>query len=137
MDYEDYRKAYFTDPPPAQKFDFIGLHGVALFFEEYESAVAYYSNVLGPPAYVEGKNTKAWLVGNVWLTLFPSGSGGPQNTEIHFLMRTSADAERLQQAFISAGGSGESPSDQLMFEPIRYCPLQDPFGTRKPSGRSS
>jgi hypothetical protein len=44
-------------------------------------------------------------------------------------MKTPAEAERLQAAFIKAGGSGEPPSDELMYEPIRFCAVQDPFGT--------
>ena len=129
MDYESYKKAYFVNPPPESKFNFIGLHGIALFFSDYDAAVAYYTDVLGPPAYVEGKFTKGWLIGNVWLTLFPSQSDNPQNAEIHFLVNTPEEADRLHEAFIKAGGKGEAPSDQLMYEPIRYCPVQDPFGT--------
>ena len=129
MDYESYKKAYFTAPQPELKFDFVGLHGVALYFNDYKAAVEYYTNVLGPPAYVEGKSTKGWRVGNIWLTLFPAESGNPQNAEIHFLMKTPEEAERLQRAFIESGGKGESPSDQLMYEPLRYCPVRDPFGT--------
>lgn len=128
MDYENYRKANFVNPPPKPKFEFIGLHGVALYFSNYEAAVAYYTKVLGPPAYVEGKFTRGWCVGNIWLTLFPTKSGNPQNAEIHFLVDTPEEADRLHQAFIDAGGIGEAPSDQLMYEPIRYCSVQDPFG---------
>jgi len=129
MDYESYRKAYFVEPAPKPKFDFIGLHGVALFINDYEAAVAYYSKVLGPPAYVEGKYTNGWRIGDIWLTLFPSKAGSPKNTEIHFLVNSPKEADRLHQAFIDAGGKGEPPSDQLMYEPIRYCSVQDPFGT--------
>lgn len=130
MDYESYKRAYFVDPQPKPKFNFLGLHGLALFFDNYEAAVAYYKSVLGPPSYIEGGNTQGWLLGNIWLTLFPSNAGNPQNMEIHFLMDTPLEAERLQRAFIDAGGNGEAPSDQMMYEPIRYCPVQDPFGTR-------
>ena len=129
MDYESYKKAYFTDPAPQPKYDFLGLHGVALYFSDYPAAVDYYTKVLGPPAYVEGDSTKGWQIGNIWLTLFPSKSGNPQNTEIHFLMKTPQEAERLQQAFIAAGGKGEPSSDQLMYEPLRFCSVKDPFGT--------
>lgn len=129
MDYEKYRKDYFVDPQPEPKFDFLGLHGVALYFSDYPAAVAYYTRVLGDPLYVEGKFTRGWRIGNTWLTLFPSKDGDPQNAEVHFLVSSPAEAERLQQAFIEAGGKGEEPSDQLMFEPIRYCYVQDPFGT--------
>ena len=44
-------------------------------------------------------------------------------------METPAEAERLQRAFIEAGGEGPAPTDQLMYEPIRSCPVRDPFGT--------
>jgi uncharacterized glyoxalase superfamily protein PhnB len=130
MDFESYKKAYFLDPEPKPRFDFLGLHGIALFFENYESAVAYYTQVLGPPGYVEGGSTKGWKIGNTWLTLFPSKSDSPQNTEIHILMNTPAEADKFHEALIRAGGTGEKPSDQLMYEPLRFCPVQDPFGTR-------
>ena len=44
-------------------------------------------------------------------------------------MKTSQEAERLQTAFIEAGGNVEPPSDQLMYEPVCFCPVVDPFGT--------
>ena len=129
MDYESYKKSYFVYPQPEPKFEFVGLHGIALFINDYEAAVAFYSEVLGPPGYVEGKFTNGWRIGDIWLTLFPSESDGPKNTEIHFLVNSPDEADRLHQAFIDAGGKGEEPSDQLMYEPIRYCSVQDPFGT--------
>lgn len=129
MDYESYKQAYFVNPAPKPKFDFVGLHGVALYFQEYEKAVAFYTQVFGPPAYIEGEFTKGWQIGNIWLTLFPSKEGNPQNAEIHFLVSTPQEVENLYQAFISAGATGEAPSNQLMYEPLRYCYLQDPFGT--------
>lgn len=129
MDYKSYKESYFANPEPDPKFDFIGFHGVALFFEEYGVAVAYYTSVLGPPVYVEGESTKGWRIGNTWLTLFLSKSGNPQNAELHFLVKTPEEANRLHGAFIKAGGKGDKPSDQLMYEPIRYCSVQDPFGT--------
>ena len=33
MDHESYKKACFTDPQPEPRFDFIGLHGMALYFD--------------------------------------------------------------------------------------------------------
>ncbi|HSG45068.1 MAG TPA: VOC family protein [Anaerolineales bacterium] len=129
MDHEEYKKAYFVDPAPEPKYDFVGLHGVALYFSDYASAVAYYTNVLGKPLYVEGEFTHGWRIGDIWLTLFPSQSGNPKNAEVHFLVSTPQEADRLQKAFIDAGGQGETPSDELMFEPIRFCSVKDPFGT--------
>lgn len=129
MDYQTYRKNYFCDPFPEQRFDFAGLHGVTLFFEAYGEAVAFYSAVLGRPAYEEGSFTKGWQIGSTWLTLLKGSSGAPQNIEIAIVMQSEAEAERLQAAFVDAGASGAPPSDQLMYVPIRACPVTDPFGT--------
>ena len=129
MDYEAYRKAYFVDPPPQPRFQFSGLHGAALYFNEYEKAVAYYTQVLGSPGYVEGKNTNAWQLGNIWITLFPAKSGSPQNAELIIQMETPAEVDRLRDAFVAAGASGDAAMDTLMFEPLRFASVQDPFGT--------
>ena len=129
MDYESYKNKYFISPPPESRFSFAGMYGTTLYFEQYQQAVMFYTDVLGPPAYVEGANTKGWRIGETWLTLLKGRSGSPDNVEIQILMQSADEAERLQRAFIEAGGSGPSPSDQLMYEPIRSCPVTDPFGT--------
>ncbi|MFQ5552254.1 MAG: VOC family protein [Thermoplasmata archaeon] len=129
MDFETYRKAYFTDPPPAQAFPFIGRFGVTLYFEDFEAAIAYYSEVLGPPGYVEGEGTRGWAIGSGWLTLLKGKAGNPSNVEITFEVESVEEAERLQLAFITKGGKGSDPSDELMYRPVRSCPATDPFGT--------
>ena len=129
MDFAAYQKAYFVDPQPEARFAFGGGWGITLFFEAYTAAVDYYSAVLGPPNYVEGEGTRGWRLGSGWLTLLQGQSGSPQNVEIPFVMATPEEAERLQAAFIAAGGTGDAPSDQLMYAPIRYCSVTDPFGT--------
>jgi hypothetical protein len=128
MDYKTYRQNFYTDPPPAPRYNFQGAMWVALFYEDYIPAVEYYTQILGPPAYVEGANTHGWRIGDGWLTLFPGKSGNPQNVEVNFVVATPAEADALHQAFITAGGTGESPSDELMYEPIRFCSVTDPFG---------
>ena len=50
MDYETYRSKYFVDPAPQPRYNFIGNFGVTLFYEDYEAALTYYTQVLGPPA---------------------------------------------------------------------------------------
>ena len=129
MDYESYRKSYFADPAPEPRFGFSGIYGATLFFEAYEEVVDFYGRVLGPPTYVEGDSTKGWRVGDTWLTLLRGAQGSPQNVEILFVMASPAEAEKLQAAFIDAGGVGDSPADTLMYEPVRACPVKDPFGT--------
>lgn len=129
MNYEEYRQAFFTDPMPAPRYRFNGAFGVTLYFEDYDAAIAYYEQALGPPAYVEGNGTRGWPIGPGWLTLLQGQSGSPRNVEVALKMDTPAEAERLQQAFIAAGGAGPAPSNQLMYEPVRSCPVRDPFGT--------
>ena len=129
MDYEAYRKAYFTDPTPEILYGFGKFFGFALFFEKYEEAAAFYSSVLGPPAYVEGEFTRGWQLGTVWLTILKSSSGRPKNTEIQLVMTSDEDAEKLRQAFLEAGGSAEEPEKVLMYEPLKVYSMSDPFGT--------
>jgi hypothetical protein len=129
MDFNTYRHAYFTDPAPDPRFDLEGVLGITLYFSEYGEAVEFYTTVLGPPAYVEGRGTRGWRLGGTWLTLLSGGDGAPSNVEIPIVTSTPAEAERLQKAFIDAGGTGPHPSDRLMYEPIRSCPVTDPFGT--------
>lgn len=128
MDFDSYREAFFAVPQPPQRY-LGGLHGLTLFFERYQEAIAYYQEVLGPPNYSEGDDTRGWSVGGTWLTLLKGESGAPRNVEVLFLMASPVEAERLQAAFVAAGGDGAEPSDQLMYEPVRYCPVRDPFGT--------
>lgn len=123
------REQFFADPQPQPRFAFAGLHGSTLYFADYAKAIAYYEQVLGPPAYLEGAGTRGWRLGDTWLTLLAGGTGAPRNVEIMIAMRNPAEAERLHAAFIAAGGVGAAPSDQLMYEPVRYCALRDPFGT--------
>lgn len=129
MDYEAYRRKNFVDPQPEPRFEYLGLYGVSLFFSDFEAAVDYYTSVLGPPAYVEGQGTRGWRIGNTWLTLLKWMKENPRNIEFNIVMESPQEAERLQAAFIEAGGSGDPPSDQLMYEPVRFCPVVDPFGT--------
>lgn len=56
-------------------------------------------------------------------------SGEPRDVEITFQVETPAGAEELPAALAEAGGEGEQPSDELMYVPIRSCPVRDPFDT--------
>ena len=130
MDFDSYRKAYFTDPAPEPRFRFRDSFGATLYFEDFEAAIAFYESVLGPPGYAEGEGTRGWPIGTGWLTLLRGKQGNPRNVEITFELETVEKAEALQSAFIAAGAKGLAPSDQLMYRPIRSCPVIDPFGTQ-------
>jgi len=128
MDFDAYHMAYFVQPAPQPRFRFTGAFGASVFYEDFAAAIAFYERVLGPPAYVEGAGTRSWQISSGWLTLLQGEHGNPQNVEITFELETPAQAEALQKAFIAAGASGAEPSDQLMYRPVRYCPVTDPFG---------
>jgi hypothetical protein len=61
--------------------------------------------------------------------LLKGSDGNPQNVEVMIVMQTPAEVERLKDALVEAGGTGDAPSDQLMYEPVRSCSVRDPFGT--------
>lgn len=128
MDYEEYKEKYFVDPQPESRFKFAGILGTALFYQDYQAALDFYSKVFGPPAYIEGKNTRSWILGDTWLTLFPSKDGNPRNIEVPFHVETEEEVDRLYKAFVDSGAIGDPPINTLMGEPVRMCVLTDPFG---------
>ena len=128
MDFDAYRNAFFVQPPPKQRFGFRSSFGATVYFEDYEEAIAFYERVLGPAAYVEGDGTRGWPVGDGWLTLLKGDRGNPQNVEITLELESAEEAEALQARFISSGATGQAPSDQMMYRPVRSCPVVDPFG---------
>jgi len=128
LDFETYKKNYYVDPQPEPRFHFAGAWGATLYYEDYQKALAFYREVLGPPAYIEGENTHGWRIGETWLTLFPSKKGNPQNLEVPFFVETPEEVTRLYEALIAAGAQGEPPGDTLMYRPVRTAFLTDPFG---------
>ena len=128
MDYNTYRNQYFVNPPPEQRYAFTGNFGAALYYEDFQQAVDFYSLVLGPPAYAEGDGTRSWRIGDGWLTLLHGKHGNPRGVEIIFEMKSVLEAEKLHRDFIAAGGKGQNPTDEFMHVPVRFCPVTDPFG---------
>jgi uncharacterized glyoxalase superfamily protein PhnB len=68
--------------------------------------------------------------------------GNPRNTEFAIQLATPDEVDRLYGALITAGATFcRAPSDTRMYEPMRYCCVDDPFGVRIdvycPAGRSS
>ena len=128
MDFNTYREKFFVTPAPDQHFHFKSAFGITLYFEDYQAAISFYEEVLGPPLYVQGEGTRGWPIGNGWLTLLKGGDGNPQNVEITLELATVEQAEALQAAFVTSGANGQAPSGQLMYRPVRCCPVVDPFG---------
>lgn len=128
MDFNEYRAKYFTDPAPEQRFEFQGIRGAAVYYQDYQAALAYFEQVFGRPGYVEGEFTHGWLLGDTWLTVFPAETGAPSNVEVLLYMKDAAEVDRLHAAMIAAGGEGEPPVDTLMYAPVRIGMVKDPFG---------
>lgn len=121
-------KGIFLNPQPEPRFKYTGSFGITLYYQDFEAAVAFYTQVLGPVGYQEGDSTRGWNIGQGWLTLLRGNQGNPKNVETTFELDTVQQAEALQQAFIAAGAQGEEPSEQLMYMPVRIYPVTDPFG---------
>jgi len=130
MDFDEYRRNYFAHPAPTPPFEVAGLRGVTLYVREFERAVAFYEKVLGPAAYVEGGNTRGWRLGDGWLTLLRDRLADSRYVEVTLRTPTSAEADRLREAFMAAGGNATEPTDTIHYEPVRLSHVTDPFGTR-------
>jgi uncharacterized glyoxalase superfamily protein PhnB len=129
MDFETYRKAYYTAPQPEPRFDFGGgIRGAVLYYEDYPGALDFYTRVFGPPNYKEGETTHGWRLGESWLTLFPSKAGSPANIEVPFYLPSRESVDALYAALIEAGAQGEPPSENLMYRPVYIALVTDPFG---------
>jgi hypothetical protein len=125
---DENRDKYNAGPEPKNRFGFRGTFNSTLYYEDFKGAVAFFQHVLGPPVYVEGEGTRAWRIGEGWLTILKGTDGNPKNTELTLELNTPAEAEQLQVQMIEAGACGDPPTNQIMFVPVRYCPVKDPFG---------
>lgn len=128
MNYEEYRRKYFVDPAPQERFDAEGILGATLYYQDYQAALDFIRQIFGDPVYVEGENTHGWRIGRSWLSVFPAKEGGPSNTEIPIYLQSAEEVDRLYKAFLDAGATGEEPQNTLMYEPVRMAIVTDPFG---------
>ena len=115
--------------------EIVGLNYVSLYIKDFEKAIEYYSQIFGPPTYVEGK-TYGWPMGSTWLTLFPSKFSSNKNTnpcnpEFAIQVNTPKAVDKLYKKFLAAGAQSYSSSDDNeMYEPMKYVCIDDPFGVR-------
>lgn len=128
MDYEEYRRKYFIDPPPQERYEAQGILGATLYYQDYQAALDFVRQVFGNPVYVEGEFTHGWRIGRSWLTVFPAKKGIPTNVDIPLYLQSAGEVDRLYAAFIEAGAIGEEPQNTLMYEPVRMAIVTDPFG---------
>ena len=113
-----------------------GLNYVSLYFKDYDKAVAYYTEVFGPPVYSEDDPLCGWRLGSTWLTLFQSKDGtnpggNPCNAEFAIQVESPERVDILHKAFLDAGATDRwTPEDTVMYEPMRFSAVDDPFGVR-------
>ena len=131
-----------TDPAPQNPQDkrpyrVINLNYVSLYLNTLSEAVTFYSRVFGPPESVDQKqDIFGWRMGSTWLTLLPSKAGlepdsNPRSTEFAVQVSAVVEVDHLYQALIAAGAKAcMPPADTVMYEPMRFCCVDDPFGVR-------
>ncbi len=107
----------------------------SFYLKDFEAAVAFYQGVFGPPA-TDDASIKGWKFGDTWLTLFPSKHGphpdsNPRGAEFAIQVSSKAEVDGLYERLLQAGAQEcMPPKDTHMYEPMRFCCVDDPFGVR-------
>ncbi len=128
MNFDEYRQKFYKRQPSEQDWAIEGQRGFSIHVSDYAEALAFYTQVLGNPHYIEGQDIHGWRLGDSWFTLFQSQSGGPTRSEISLHLQSNVEVDRLTRAFVEAGASGEPPAETLMYAPVYVAFLTDPFG---------
>lgn len=125
------------DEPEELPYHIVTLNYVSLYLHTLAEAVAFYTEVFGPPESVDtDQEIYGWRMGATWLTLLPSRDGtGPEHnpTNAEFAVQVSAaeEVDALYAALIEAGAQPlMPPADTKMYERMRYGCVDDPFGVR-------
>jgi uncharacterized glyoxalase superfamily protein PhnB len=120
----------------SETFQITGLHFPSFYFKDFDAAIAFYTRVFGPPENDEPR-IKGWRMGDTWLTFFPSEDlgtdpdGNPRNAEFAIQVAAPEQVDVLYQALIEAGAkSCMQPKNTRMYDSMRYCAVDDPFGIR-------
>jgi uncharacterized glyoxalase superfamily protein PhnB len=120
-----------------QSYQIVGLSYVSLYYKDLAEAVAFYTQVFGPPNSVDTpKAIYGWRMGSTWLTLLPSKAGtnpasNPSNSEFAIQVQSTGEVDQLYQALLAAGAQEcMAPADTCMYDPMRFACVDDPFGVR-------
>ncbi len=117
-------------------FKIVALRYPSFYLQEFERAVAFYTQVFGEPQTNE-ESIKGWFLGDTWLTLFPAvgmaavPGENPRNAEFAVQVEVPEQVDRLYAALLEAGAKAcMAPEDTEMYVPMRFCCVDDPFGIR-------
>ena len=121
----------------APLFQIVGLNYVSFYLETLDEAVAFYTKIFGPPEVEDEVGPLyGWKMGTTWLTFLPSKMGttkeqNPRNAEFAIQVAEPGEVDRLYDAFRAAGATKcMEPQDTEMYEPMRFCAVDDPFEIR-------
>ncbi len=113
-----------------------GLRFPSFYFKDFDKAIAFYTAIFGPPQY-DDPRIKGWKIGDTWLTFFPAEDmggdphGNPRNAEFAVQVAAPEQVDTLYNALIAAGATPcRAPEDTRMYDNMRYCCVDDPFGVR-------
>jgi len=121
----------------AGTFEIVSLNYVSIYVRDVSEALAFYSEVFGPPTYREDDGRiNGFKMGDTWLTVFSSDQGtepgkNPRNAEFAIQVATTGQVDNLHAALVAAGAVDIwKPEDTTMYEPMRFAAVDDPFGVR-------
>jgi catechol 2,3-dioxygenase-like lactoylglutathione lyase family enzyme len=107
----------------------------SFYFKDYDEATAFYTAVFGPPP-TDLPAIKGWKFGDTWLTFFPSSGGShpegnPKGCEFAIEVDSKEEVDELYAKLLKAGAKKcMEPEDTEMYDPMRFCCVDDPFGVR-------
>jgi uncharacterized glyoxalase superfamily protein PhnB len=119
-----------------QPFTIVSLKFPSFYLKDFDKAVAFYTKIFGlshnPEPRIQG-----WKLGDTWLTLFPAEDLGhdpdanPRNAEFAIQVAMPEQVDVLYHAFLDAGAKSlMPPEDTEMYDKMRFCAVDDPFGIR-------
>ena len=110
---------------------------MSIYVFEYEQAVGFYTRVFGPAHEVNNNGSHhGWRMGQTWLTVFPARGGlkkdrNPCNTEFAIQVSAPSEVDALHDLLIREGAINcMAPEDTEMYDKMRFCCVDDPFGVR-------
>ena len=126
-----------TSPGNPRPYHIIDLNYISLYIKDFQQAIAFYTQVFGKPEPIDEKErTYGWKMGATWLTVFDANiaglqDGNPANTEFAVQVSALEEVDALYQALVDAGAKPYMPpEDSRMYQPMRFCCVDDPFGVR-------
>jgi len=109
----------------------------SFYVKAFDEAVAFYTKIFGETEFEE-QGLKGWKLGDTWITLFSSAKGevpaigeNPSNAEFAVEVAAPEQVDALHAALVAEGATScMAPKDTWMYEDMRFCAVDDPFGIR-------